>query len=71
MCSACYRKIACNASLPAPREILFGQGEIVIRQGDAGQSLYLIEEGQVVVSASIDGQSTVEINRLGAGRLLR
>ncbi len=57
----CLKRIAARA-----REILYGQGEVVIRQGDAGHSMYLIEEGQVVVSAAMNGQPTVEINRLGA-----
>lgn len=48
------------------REVVFGRGEVILRQGDAGDSLYLIEKGEVVVTASPpDGQPPVEINRLG------
>jgi CRP-like cAMP-binding protein len=46
--------------------VLFGRGEVIIRQGEPGQSLYLIQSGEVVVTAAMNGQSPVEINRLGS-----
>lgn len=50
------------------REVLYGRGEVILRQGDAGASLYLIETGEVAVSASHNGQPAVEIDRLRAGQ---
>jgi small-conductance mechanosensitive channel/CRP-like cAMP-binding protein len=47
------------------REQVFGRGEVILRQGDPGESLYLIERGEVVVTAAANGQLPVEISRLG------
>jgi small-conductance mechanosensitive channel/CRP-like cAMP-binding protein len=56
----CVRQVAGRA-----RELLFGRGEVIIRQGEPGQSLYLIQSGEVVVTAAANGQRPIEINRLG------
>jgi CRP-like cAMP-binding protein len=57
----CVQNIAERA-----REVLYGPGEKVIRQGEPGQSLYLIEEGEVVITAANNGQAPVEVSRLRA-----
>jgi CRP-like cAMP-binding protein len=42
-------------------------GDAVIRQGDAGNCLYLIESGEVVVTARQGDGPDVEVARLAAG----
>ena len=39
------------------RRQLFGAGEVIVRQGDPGDSLFLIQEGEVGVSVAADGAS--------------
>jgi cAMP-dependent protein kinase regulator len=40
------------------------QGSVVVKEGDAGEKFFIIEEGEVVVSKAQDG----EVARLGPGR---
>src|SRR5271157_4961406 len=47
------------------REVIFGRGEVVLRQGDPGQSLFVIDLGEVVISVARDNAPPVEVNRLG------
>jgi CRP-like cAMP-binding protein len=44
----------------------FADGEVIIEQGDVGDSLYLITRGEVVVSLGVD-QQVREVARLQAG----
>jgi small-conductance mechanosensitive channel/CRP-like cAMP-binding protein len=46
------------------RERLFGPGEIVVRQGDAGQSLFIVQTGQVRVTLE---QGQKEVARIDPG----
>jgi len=49
------------------REELYSQGEDVIRQGERTHAMYLMEQGEVVVTARHGEGSPVEIARLGKG----
>ena len=51
----------------AVRTVRFAKGEIIIRQGDPGDSLYLIQEGDVSVQLAVDGAER-EVATLGAGK---
>jgi small-conductance mechanosensitive channel/CRP-like cAMP-binding protein len=43
------------------RLVIFGPGEVVLRQGDPGDSLYVVRAGQVVMQIGLgDGPKTVE-----------
>jgi small-conductance mechanosensitive channel/CRP-like cAMP-binding protein len=53
----------------AMRRVRFAAGEVVIRQGDPGGSLYLLERGRVGVSLTVDG-ITREVATLGPGDVL-
>jgi small-conductance mechanosensitive channel len=53
----------------AMRQVRFAAGEVVIRQGDPGGSLYLIGRGRVGVSLTVDGM-TREVATLGPGDVL-
>jgi CRP-like cAMP-binding protein len=44
---------------------LFATGEKIIREGDAGDELFILVSGEVVVSVRGQGSSELEINRLG------
>ena len=44
------------ALLPIVEEVRFGEGDVILRQGDAGDALYLIVEGSVGIA--IDGVAT-------------
>jgi len=46
----------------------FYTGEIIVRQGDTGNSLFIIEEGVVGVRVKFDNRQTaVEVAKMGAG----
>ena len=52
------------------RHVVFGPGEMILRQGDPGDSLYVVRGGQVAVQIGVLGASK-EIATLGDGRVLR
>jgi CRP-like cAMP-binding protein len=43
-------------------------GEVIIRQGDEGEELFIVEEGEVSVLVGRPGGSTAEVARLGRGK---
>ena len=45
----------------------FEQGDVIVQQGDAGDSLFIIVEGVVGVQVQSDDGRTKEVARLGAG----
>jgi small-conductance mechanosensitive channel len=47
---------------------LYGAGETVIRQGEAGHELFVVQRGEVIVSLERAGESAVELARLGPGQ---
>jgi small-conductance mechanosensitive channel/CRP-like cAMP-binding protein len=49
------------------RHVVFGPGEVILRQGDPGDSLYLVRGGQVAVQIGVLGASK-EIATLGVGQ---
>jgi cAMP-dependent protein kinase regulator len=51
--------------LSAMKEVRVGQGEVVIRQGDVGDYFYVIEEGQLEVFKSKDGEGSAANGGLG------
>ncbi|MEB3335330.1 MAG: mechanosensitive ion channel family protein [Cyanobacteriota bacterium] len=64
-----------NLSDPQRRRLLesspspcFGPGEVIVREGAEGESLYVVLRGQVEVSKALDGRSKV-VARLGPGEV--
>jgi small-conductance mechanosensitive channel/CRP-like cAMP-binding protein len=47
--------------------IWFGPGEVVVRQGDSGDSLYCLLQGLVDVSWALDGERQQQVRQLCAG----
>lgn len=47
---------------------LYMAGEVVFRQGDAGDELYIILRGEVAISFDTRGGAAVELTRLGVGK---
>jgi len=45
----------------------FVSGETVVKQGDEGDSLFVIVEGVVVVQVKVENNKTIDVARLGAG----
>lgn len=45
----------------------FSDGERVIKQGDAADGMYFVEQGEVVISVLDDSGKEVEINRISKG----
>lgn len=48
---------------------VYADGEVVIREGEVGQCMYVIQEGEVEVSVHRQGQDVV-LRTLGAGDIL-
>ncbi|MCP4352560.1 MAG: ABC transporter substrate-binding protein [Desulfobacterales bacterium] len=49
------------------RQRFFPEGEIVVRQGDKGDSLFIIVEGTLGVWVELEDGKSIEVARLGAG----
>jgi small-conductance mechanosensitive channel/CRP-like cAMP-binding protein len=47
---------------------LYGPGEVILRQGEIGDELFLIEQGRVRVVVGREGGSTAELTSLGPGQ---
>jgi len=43
----------------------FKQGDIVVRQGDAGDRFFVVEEGELVATKAMPGQGEREVMRYG------
>jgi small-conductance mechanosensitive channel/CRP-like cAMP-binding protein len=56
--------VVLRALAESARIVLFAAGEVIVRQGDPGQSMFVIVRGAVIVSIDPDGQ---EVARLGEG----
>jgi CRP/FNR family transcriptional regulator, cyclic AMP receptor protein len=52
------------------REVQFGAGEPVFRQGEAADGFFLIEKGEVDLDYELPGKKTVLIQKIGPGELL-
>lgn len=52
------------------KEVKFSEGEMVFREGDAGDVLYLIKEGQIAVEIHVPGRGPTLILTVGPGQLL-
>jgi CRP-like cAMP-binding protein len=50
------------------KEVEFGANAIIYRRGDAGQAVYLIEDGEVVIEMEIPGKGLMVMNTLGPGQ---
>ena len=48
---------------------IYEDGEVIVREGDAGDALYVIQEGRVDVLAERDGHETL-LRTAGSGELL-
>lgn len=44
-------------------------GEVIFREGDAGDGLYVVEEGRVVITATVNGSEARVLGHLGVGEL--
>ncbi len=49
------------------KEVEFEAQKIIYRRGDAGQAVYLIEEGEVVIEMDVPGHGLMVMNTLGPG----
>jgi len=48
---------------------VYQDGEVIVRQGDPGDSMFVVQAGQVRVLAERDGEETL-LNVVGTGELL-
>lgn len=51
----------------AAERVSFAADEVVFRQGDAGDAMYVVLSGQVEISLPLPGDDRVAVNRLGPG----
>jgi SulP family sulfate permease len=58
------RKLAAIAN-----EMEFAEGEIVYREGDIGEAIYLIQSGEVVIETPLDEARYAPVCALGPGQL--
>ena len=54
----------------AAEPFTFDAGEILFRQDDAADGVYLLAEGEVALSARTPGDGLVELARVGPGGLM-
>jgi CRP/FNR family cyclic AMP-dependent transcriptional regulator len=54
---------------PSLRERRLRKGEVIFREGDAGDELFVIFSGSVVVSKPVTGRVEQVLNRLGQGEV--
>jgi hypothetical protein len=59
------RELSAIASIT--EEIIFPEGEIVIREGDQGETMYLVIMGEVSVIKGLGTEHQIELDRIGAG----
>jgi CRP-like cAMP-binding protein len=50
-------------------ELKFAQGQVIYREGDLGQAIYFIEEGQVVIELNSPEGSPATVSTVGPGQL--
>jgi CRP-like cAMP-binding protein len=60
---------AINGLLLRARKVRFFQGDILFREGEPGNSLFVVLEGQIMVSLQA-GDRAVELSREGPGAIL-
>jgi len=53
----------------ATRELTFADGQSIFRQGDPGDGIYLIQEGNVLISTTVSTGDTKVLSKLGPGDL--
>jgi len=51
------------------RELVFAAGEPVVREGDVGDSMFVVVDGEVDVRAAGGARGTVSLARLGPGQV--
>lgn len=51
-------------------EVRFGPGEPILRQREAADGFYLIEEGEVTLEYELPGRKKIKIQKIGQGELL-
>jgi len=55
--------------LSGSRPVRFGPGEIIVREGDTGQSLFLLLRGKVAVLKRCEDGSEAQVSELGSGEI--
>jgi CRP-like cAMP-binding protein len=58
-----------QALWPSLRERRLRKGEVLFRAGDPGEELFLIYEGNIVVSKPVTGRVEQVLSRMGAGEV--
>lgn len=51
-------------------EVAFSEGEVIFREGDVGELVYLIREGRVALEIRMPGRGRVSLLTVGPGELL-
>src|SRR4051812_48850867 len=46
------------------RKLSFRAGDVIFNQGDVGDGIYIVEEGEVEISAVVDGERGPSLSRL-------
>jgi len=65
-----FEQLAVNemaAVASVTEEVSFPENHVVIQEGDAGNTLFMIIEGQVAVLKNQEGHRDIELDRMGAG----
>lgn len=57
-----------RALAAATSKRLYAPGELVVKQGDASEELFIIDQGQVVVEVARDDGKTLKVAKLGGGK---
>jgi CRP-like cAMP-binding protein len=52
------------------REVSFPEGTVIFREGDTGDEIYLVKEGQVALDLHVPGRGRVTLLTIGPGQIL-
>ncbi len=56
--------------LGCAREVRYGEGEFIFREGEAADTVYLLRHGAVALEQHVPGRGVVTVESLGAGDIL-
>src|SRR5262249_19403357 len=61
----CLNEEACHKLAALAETRLYAEDEVILKQGDPGDDLFILERGEVLISAEENGKPSMELTRMG------